>query len=384
MKKVLKFVFALLLGMGIGLAIAVVVIVLFTDTTLSEFVGKFKSVEFSEMLLSGLVGVLAAVISVPILVISHEAGHLIFGLLSGYNFVSFRIFNMTFIKIDGKLAVKRYSIAGTGGQCLLLPPDKPIEKIPTEWYNFGGVFVNLIEVIAAILLMPLVRNAFFNESLFIFILIGAILIIMNGIPMKLGGAGNDAYNMIALRKDMIAKRGFVDALRINCEAQNGIRLKDMPESWFEVPENIDFKNQLEVSIPLSAASRLVDMMDFQAGQRMYEDIYAHKDSIISLYLKEIECELIFLRLENGDKTEAESLLTPEMKKYIEAYSKVMSSKQRILCAMALYIDNDREKAMSIYENLQSHEKDYLLQGEVKSDLAIMRKILNILVNQTTS
>lgn len=377
MKKVLKFVFALLLGMGIGLAIAVVVIVLFTDTTLSEFVGKFKSVEFGEILLSGLVGILAAVISVPILVISHEAGHLIFGLLSGYKFVSFRIFNMTFIKIDDKLAVKRYSIAGTGGQCLLLPPDKPTEKIPTEWYNFGGVFVNLIEVIAAILLMPLVRNAFFNESLFIFILIGAILIIMNGIPMKLGGAGNDAYNMIALRKDMIAKRGFVDTLRINCEAQNGIRLKDMPESWFEVPENIDFKNQLEVSIPLSAASRLVDMMDFQAGQRMYEDIYAHKKSIIPLYLKEIECELIFLRLVNGEKAEAESLLTPEMKKYIEAYRKVMSSKERILCAMALYIDQDREKAMSIYENLQSHETDYLLQGEVKSDLAIMRKILNI-------
>lgn len=137
MKKVLKFVFALLLGMGIGLAIAAVIIVLFTDTTFSEFVAKFKTVEFGEILLSGLVGILAAVISVPILVISHEAGHLIFGLLSGYKFVSFRIFNMTFIKIDGKLAVKRYSIAGTGGQCLLLPPDKPIEKIPTEWYNFG-------------------------------------------------------------------------------------------------------------------------------------------------------------------------------------------------------------------------------------------------------
>lgn len=225
--------------------------------------------------------------------------------------------------------------------------------------------------------MPLVKNAFLNECLFIFILIGAILIIMNGIPMKLGGAGNDAYNMIALRKDMIAKRGFVNALRINCEAQNGIRLKDMPESWFEVPENIDYKNQLEVSIPLSAASRLVDMMDFQAGQRMYEDVYAHKKSIIPLYLQEIECELIFLRLVNGEKDEAESLLTPEMKKYIEAYCKVMSSKQRILCAMALYIDQDREKALSIYENLQSREKDYLLQGEVKSDLAIMRKILNI-------
>lgn len=376
MKKILKIILSLFLGIGIGLVITTLFIVLLTDISLSEFIEKCKSIEISEIGLSLLVGMLATTVSFVILVVSHETGHLIFGLLSGYKFVSFRIFNLTFIKKDGKFGIKRFSIAGTGGQCLLMPPDKPIEKISTRWYNIGGVLINLFEVIVVVILMPLITNAFLSECLFIFILIGIVLIIFNGIPMKLGGASNDAYNMLALRKNMIAKKGLVNALRINCESQNGQRLKDMPESWFEVPETIDFKNQLEVSIPLSAASRLVDMMDFLSAQKMFEDIYVFKDRIIPIYLSEIVCELIFLRMTNGETAKAKELLTPDKNRYIETYRNVMSSKQRILCAKALYIDKERNKALTIYDNLKSREKDYLLQGEAKSDLAIMRKILD--------
>lgn len=375
MKKILKIVFSLILGMGIGLVITTLFAVLLTDISLSEFIEKCKSIEISEMGVSLLVGMLATAVSTAILVVSHEAGHLIFGLMSGYKFVSFRIFNLTIIRKDGNFGIKRFSIAGTGGQCLLQPPNKPIEKISTAWYNIGGVLVNIIEVIVAVILMPLFSNAFLSECLFIFILIGVVLIIFNGIPMKLGGASNDAYNMFALRKNLIAKRGLIDALRINCESQNGRRLKDMPESWFEVPENIDLKNQLEVSIPLSAASRLVDTMDFHVAQKMFEDMYVFKDSIIPIYIKEIVCELIFLRMTNGETAKAEELLTPDMKRYIDTYRNVMSSKQRILCAIALYLDKDRNKALTIYDSLKSREKEYLLQGEAKSDLAITQKIL---------
>ena len=375
MKKILKIVFYLILGMGIGLVITTLFAVLLTDISLSEFIEKCKSIEISEMGVSLLVGMLATAVSTAILVVSHEAGHLIFGLMSGYKFVSFRIFNLTIIRKDGNFGIKRFSIAGTGGQCLLQPPNKPIEKISTAWYNIGGVLVNIIEVIVAVILMPLFSNAFLSECLFIFILIGVVLIIFNGIPMKLGGASNDAYNMFALRKNLIAKRGLIDALRINCESQNGRRLKDMPESWFEVPENIDLKNQLEVSIPLSAASRLVDTMDFHVAQKMFEDMYVFKDSIIPIYIKEIVCELIFLRMTNGETAKAEELLTPDMKRYIDTYRNVMSSKQRILCAIALYLYKDRNKALTIYDSLKSREKEYLLQGEAKSDLAITQKIL---------
>ena len=53
-------------------------------------------------------------------VIIHEGGHLIFGLMTGYKFNSFRIFSVILIKQNGKLKIKNISLAGTGGHGICL------------------------------------------------------------------------------------------------------------------------------------------------------------------------------------------------------------------------------------------------------------------------
>ena len=136
LKTILKFLISLVIGMAVGLLIATVLIVSFTDMTFAEFMVKLKSAKLSDGLVGAGVGIIAFIVSIAVLVIIHEAGHLVCGLLSGYRFVSFRIFNFTIIKIDGKLRVRKYSIAGTGGQCLLTPPSLPLEKIPTGLVQF--------------------------------------------------------------------------------------------------------------------------------------------------------------------------------------------------------------------------------------------------------
>lgn len=377
LKSVLKMVLGLPIGIVAGFLIAGIIIVGFTDTSMSEFIDKLKSTSFSESVIAAVVGALAFIVSGIILVIIHETGHLVCGIMSGYSFVSFRIFNFTIIKIDGRLRVKRFSIDGTGGQCLLTPPDLPLEKIPVEWYNFGGVFFNIIAMLAVAPLLLVKGHPFVTECVVIFMLAAFLLILLNGIPMKLGGVGNDGYNMIVLRKNMIARRGLVVSLRANVLIQEGVRPKDMPDALFVIPEKIDYRNPLEVTLPMMAASRLVDEMRYADALTEYEGLYGHRDEIIPLYVKEIACELVFLRLMNDDMAGAAALLDDKLRKYIEAYRKVMSSKERILCAVALKLDNDKEKALSIYENLKSRESDYLLQGEVKSDLVIMRDMLGL-------
>lgn len=380
LRSILKMILGLIVGIIIGLIIASLIVVCFTDTTFTDFLSNLVSTKCTEAMTAAGVGVIASVLSIIILIPLHEAGHLVCGLLSGYKFVSFRIFSFTFIKLDGKLHIKKYSVAGTGGQCLLAPPDLPIEKIPTVWYNLGGVLANVVAVCALVPVLFVNLHPLFFEAIVIFILTGILLIIMNGIPMKISGTGNDAYNMLALRKNMLSKRGLVDSLRANAMIQNGVRPKDMPDSWFIVPSDINYANQLEISIPLMAASRLIDKMDYQGALRGFEHLYEHKQEIISLYVKEIECELVFLRLMCGHIDSAKELLSPELKKYIETYRIVMSSKERILCAIYLIIENDRNKAFEIYNSLHQRENEYLLQGEVKSDLAIMKTMLGINVN----
>lgn len=52
-------------------------------------------------------------------IIFHEAGHLIFGLLTGYRFSSFRIVNLMWVKLDGRVQFRRLNFTGIGGQCLM-------------------------------------------------------------------------------------------------------------------------------------------------------------------------------------------------------------------------------------------------------------------------
>jgi uncharacterized membrane protein YdbT with pleckstrin-like domain len=46
-------------------------------------------------------------IAIVIQVIIHESGHLVCGLLSGYRFLSFRIFNLVIAKENGRLKLKK-------------------------------------------------------------------------------------------------------------------------------------------------------------------------------------------------------------------------------------------------------------------------------------
>lgn len=369
--KIIKLLLSLVAGTIGGLLIGALIAMIFTGQEPGEFLNKLTSIEISEGIIAALTGIAGFLVSVFLLVPAHEAGHLICGLLSGYKFVSFRIFNLTFIRVNGRLRVKRFSVAGTGGQCLLTPPQLPVDKIPTVWYNIGGLLVNLLLLVAAAPLFLLDLSAIEAELVAVFILTDLMFLLMNGIPMQ----GNDAYNMLQMRNNSLCKRALVIQLRSNALIQEGIRPKDMPDEWFEWRTDINWKKTLEVSIPMMHASRELDKMNFEQAYAYFSELYNHRDDIMELLVMEIACELAFCAMVTGREPEARELLSPKVKKYAETYGRVMSSKQRLLFAIALYLDNDRAKAETIYTNLVSVQDRYLLRGEVMSDLAIMSELL---------
>ena len=373
-KSILKLIFALLVGMAIGLVVASAGIALFTDMTVSELFGKIAS-EGAGLWKPVIVGILAVIASFFILVTVHEAGHLVAGLLTGYKFVSFRVGNLTFIKIDGKLKVKKFAVAGTGGQCLLSPPDVPLDKMPVTWYNLGGLLANVLIGLLVIPLLFVNPHPLVAESAAIFLLLDLFLLILNGIPMKANGMGNDAYNALKLRKNLKALRGVVVQLKANAAIQNGLRPKDMPDQWFEVEDDVDYSNPLELAPELMLASRYLDMKDYDNSKNTFENLYSHKNEIVRIYVNEIECELIYLYLLAGEIDRAKELYDKRLEAYIKAYQKVSSAKKRLLCAVALKIDDDHKKAQAIYDDLYTHRDEYLLQGEVSSDLDLMQDLL---------
>ncbi|MDR3269990.1 MAG: M50 family metallopeptidase, partial [Peptococcaceae bacterium] len=88
-------------------------------------------------------------IAVVVQLIVHEAGHRVCGLLTGYRFLSFRVFRWMIVKRDDTLQLKEFSLKGTMGQCLLVPPDRidiqgisPARRIlspmPRQWRGKEG------------------------------------------------------------------------------------------------------------------------------------------------------------------------------------------------------------------------------------------------------
>ena len=378
MKQILKLIGGFLIGILAGLIVAGVGLVLFGDMSLSEYIGKFSRLDVMEVIGIPLLSLAFFLIAISLQVILHEAGHLVCGLASGYRFVSFRIFSFTWIRQGGKVRMKRFSVSGTGGQCLLAPPERPDEEIPVTLYNIGGVAMNFLTALMALLPLLLTDGMpFLGKMFFIqFIGIGVFLGLLNGIPMKAGGIGNDAYSLHLLKRNPGTKRALVLQLRINALIQEGVRPKDMPEEWFCLEGEIDYGDMLQATVALMEISRMQDCEEWEKAYVRLEEALSHSKELVGILRQETEAELLFTALVIGKEERARELATDKLLAYIRAYSKVSSAKQRQLFALALYSEHDKEKAEKIYRTVKARREDYLMQGEVNMDLALMESLLS--------
>ena len=373
--QILKYIGALAFGGIIGLIGVSIFMILFTEITFSELITKFANIDWADTAGYILISVLSLLFSFTLHLLLHEGGHCVAGLLSGYRFVSFRIGNITLLRTNNKLRIKRFSLEGTAGQCLMMPPQKPIDDIPTGLYNLGGVLFNIIFSIIGIIIFILTTSASVASCSIIFAMIGILLALINGIPMKVGGVSNDGNNVLYLNKDTKAKEAFVYQLITNALVQDGTRPAELPDEYLSFDTDFDYKDPLAVNWLILSASVLIDRQEYDRAYTILNHAMQHSKEIMQLFVYEIACELVYTALITGHIEQAKELYNKDLARYIEQHKNVMSAKQRISCAIALYIDKDAEKAQQIYREVCDRRDSYLMQGEVKMDLALMEEIL---------
>lgn len=315
-------------------------------------------------------------------IIIHEVGHLVFGLMTGYSFVSFRIGSFTIIKEKGHISYKKFNIPGTAGQCLMMPPQIKEGKYPFIMYNYGGGIMNLIVAIIGILIATLIEGLpmLFSAILILISAGGIFAAVTNIIPLKIGGISNDGYNVISMLKDENARRSFYLQLRVNGLQSQGMRIKDMPLEELKVNEGIDLTNPLNTSIKLMEYNWYLDNMNFQRAKQCLEDFTPYMDKVIPLYGNEINCERIFLELIGEcNKDFIDDIYDKSLRKYIKA-AKFMIGKKRLLMAYEIFYSKDREKAINYYEDTRKLAMKYPVKGEADMELMLvnwMRKTMNI-------
>lgn len=227
-------------------------------------------------------------------IIIHELGHLIFGLLTGYRFSSFRIGNLMWMKSNGKLRFGFYSLAGTGGQCLMVPPE---EKMPTFWYNMGGSILNLLVsggFLAAYLLID--KAAPLSVLLLMGALIGLAFALTNGIPLNMGSMDNDGRNALSLRKNPATQEAFRLQLVVNHSQMQGTRLGEMPEEWFPQIPVEEMKNGQIAALGVHYCSRLMDLHRFEEARQHMEHLLIANIPLMGVHREILRCDLTFCEL----------------------------------------------------------------------------------------
>ena len=312
-------------------------------------------------------------VAIFIQLIIHEAGHLVFGLLSGYKFSTFRIFSFMWVKENEKVRLRRLSIAGTGGQCLMSPPDMKDGKIPLVLYNLGGSLMNVIASALFFVLYILTKDTpILSTMLLMCTIVGVGIAIMNGLPMRLGTVDNDGYNAFSLTRNSEAMRSFWIQMKVNEQLAKGVRLKDMPDEWFAVPSDEAMKNSMVVVMGVFACNRLMDKQEFQEADKLMEHIVNIESGMVGLHRSLMVCDRMYIEMISDNRKEViDGMLTKEQKQFMKQMKK-FPSVLRTEYALALLHNKERENAEKIKTLFEKCAKSYPYQNDVESERELMK------------
>jgi len=375
MKKALIIIAFFAACIAVGLGVGVGALILFGGRSVAEISEILGNVDMLEIVGIFFAAGLGAIVAFFLQIIVHEGGHLVAGLLTGYRFVSFRIFNYALIRRGGKFVLRKFNVSGTAGQCLMAPPQKPLDQIDTLWYNMGGVLANVVVSIVALALLfycDMPKWAFF--FLVMIVIIGFYSALMSGIPMKMSGISNDGYNMLYLNRSPRDKRLVCQMLEVNAKIQEGTLISELPSEMFR-DEPVDWSDGIQANWQLMVVGRMEMEHRWEDALRLVNGGLA-EPRLMPLFATEFSLEKIFICLVTGRIDEAKALYTDQLRNYVHKFERTQSSKQRIHFAVALLLNGQREEAVAILNNLKSHHDDYLLQGEVATDIALMEYALS--------
>lgn len=340
----------------------------------------FHDLSDALFILAAVCCIVTAIFALVLGIAIHEAGHLIFGLMTGYKFSSYRIFSLMWIKDENnKIKLKRFKLAGTGGQCLMIPPDMKDGKIPSILYNLGGVFANIIiGILFFVLFLIFINIKILALVMIIFCITNITFAMSNGIPMTASGVDNDAKNAISIKEDPEAMRAFWIQMKINEKISKGTRLKDMPDEWFILPSKEKMQNSMIAAIAVFAANKLVEEKRFEEADALMASIIDEDNATIMFYKQMLICDRIYIELIGECRSEIiEDMLNTNQKAFMKAMKKFPSI-IRTEYAYELLLNKDAEKANILIEQFETVAKKYPHKSEIEAE----RELINIAIQKS--
>ena len=253
------------------------------------------------------------------------------------------------------------------------PPEMVDGKFPVVLYNLGGSLVNLVVTAMVIPVFGAIdKGSIFALFFFLFIAMGAITGLSNGIPLRTNTIDNDGYNAISLGKSKEAMRAFWIQMKVNEQLTKGLRVKDMSDEWFEVPSDEAMKNSMVATIGVYAANRLMDQHRFDEAETLMNHLLDIESGIVALHRNLIICDLVYLELIGQNRSDRlETLYSKELKKFIKTM-KTFPSVIRTEYAYALLVEKDQGKAAKAMEAFEKVAKTYPYPNDINSERELIQ------------
>lgn len=337
-----------------------------------DLFGVVEDVSFGEYLfhICGLIVMMSAAFYLQLIL--HEGGHLVCGLLTGYRFVSFRVGSWMVQRENGRLHFRRYTLAGTGGQCLLAPPEMTDGKMPYRLYNLGGVLANLLTALLAGVLIVPCRDVWGAKVFFeMLCLTGIGIALTNGVPLRVQGVANDGANARDLGKDPAALRSLWVQLSINAKQADGVALRDMPEEWFTQPTgNLD--SIMVATLAVLHANRLMDERRFAETAQAIDALETQKTAVLPLYRYLLLCDRLTCALLLGEDTAP--MLERWNSREMRGFRKQMKTNPAVLrteYGTALLLQKDATAARKFRDQFDRCTKTYPYAAEAESERILL-------------
>ena len=324
--------------------------------------------EMNPLLVFALIIVFTCV-SFLIFAFAHEIGHIVFGLLCGFKFISFRLGNIMLLKKNGRLTITKDSIPGTLGDCRMSPPELVDGKMPVFWYFAGGVTFNLI--FALIFSIPIILrldNPVFAMFCIVAILVNLLYAMLNLSPTATS-LPSDGYHIKEIMDDKENVRFIWLSMKILEESHKGIRLSEMPDEWFEISDG-------DAVDSLTFINYLATVCERMCLQRRYDEAisvidYAFNSNCKPIGLTELSLAITRFHIAalEGDLEKAKNLFEQHMVKYDKmmkndaSYARVKYGYKLICKPTCSCAEKQKKHFLAMIEKMQKSVYSFMILDE---------------------
>ncbi|MBR6477951.1 MAG: hypothetical protein IKS85_05825 [Lachnospiraceae bacterium] len=338
-------------------------------------IGQRKNnMELAIKLLKAFIIILTMMVTATLSTVIHEFGHFIMGKLIGYEFVSFRIGPLAIMRKNGKLRFTiQNSIVGTGGQCIMLPPEsKEPEKVPAVPYHLGGGLFNLLTVLLALPPAILATNKFVRVFFILLAAFSAGLALINLIPLKFT-VPNDGYNVKLILTSKADRIAIYKLLRMD-----GLRDRSPAEFLTALFDPREEEGEYGRVMKLFRGSFLQDVGDFEKAEQIFAECSSKELNDIPYYRLEASCERLFCMILRGAaREEIDQVYDEELKKYFEKTKKGSVGKRRILYALYKCVLRDEAAARQELAEAERLLRKCSSRGEAKMEAKLLERVKNM-------